>query len=46
MGASSALIGWHWCHRLLPWDNDVDLCVLYPDLLKLKAAAERQDLYD
>jgi hypothetical protein len=29
------LIGWAWNKKLLPWDQDIDLCLLYDDLDKL-----------
>jgi len=40
------LIGWHWSRRMLPWDDDLDLCLLYEDMVKLDAAASGEDLYD
>ncbi|WP_200273299.1 LicD family protein [Luteolibacter pohnpeiensis] len=40
------LIGWYWCRKLLPWDNDLDLCVRYDDLLKLNLAPNHDQLYD
>jgi hypothetical protein len=29
------LIGWAWNKKLLPWDQDIDVCLLYEDLDKL-----------
>lgn len=40
------LIGWYWNQRLLPWDDDVDMCLLYEDMARLDAAASCEDLYD
>jgi hypothetical protein len=31
------LIGWAWNKKLLPWDQDIDLCLLYDDLDKLNS---------
>ncbi|WP_291122631.1 LicD family protein [Flavobacterium sp. UBA6046] len=42
-----ALIGWHWNKRLLPWDDDVDFCIAYGDLLKLEKIFQTYNsLYD
>ena len=34
-----ALIGWAWNRRLLPWDRDIDLCLLVDDLAALDREA-------
>lgn len=40
-----ALIGWAWSRRLLPWDRDIDLCVLVGELAVLDRRAGELD-YD
>lgn len=39
-----ALIGWKWNKKLLPWDDDIDLCVTYDDLLRLEAALQANEV--
>ena len=29
------LLGWYWNKSMLPWDNDVDLCIRDTDLIRL-----------
>jgi hypothetical protein len=42
-----ALIGWHWNKKLLPWDDDIDFCIAYHDLLKLEKMLQiSDDIYD
>jgi hypothetical protein len=40
------LIGWHWSGRLLPWDSDLDLCVLLAELERLNAVPSTSLAYD
>lgn len=40
-----ALIGWAWNRKLLPWDADIDLCLLIDDLRALDRGRETLD-YD
>lgn len=40
-----ALIGWAWNRKLLPWDRDIDLCVLAGELAALDRRAAALD-YD
>lgn len=40
------LIGWYWCQRLLPWDDDLDLCLTEDHFLALANPDEIRTLYD
>lgn len=41
-----ALVGWYQFRSLLPWDDDIDLCLSYRDLVGLNRAATNDLLYD
>jgi hypothetical protein len=40
------LIGWHWNRRFLPWDDDLDLCLLHPELIALEEQGSECWAYD
>ncbi len=41
-----ALIGWHSNRRLLPWDDDIDLCLFHSDLFHLDSFPQESLPFD